>query len=93
MAATFIRSGQRVAITTLSDIVEFMSNENIFTDSQDKKTNDKKNPSKSFKDPHSDPSKKRKTYNDKRAAHAQKKGKITQGLKPDSECPIHGGHP
>jgi hypothetical protein len=90
----FIRSGQRVATSTLSDIVEFMNNEKIFADSQDtSKTTDKKKASNSFKDSRSDSSKKRKTYNEKRAAHANKKGKITEGLKPDSECPIHGGHP
>jgi hypothetical protein len=90
----FIRSGQRVATSTLSDIVEFMNNEKIFADSQDTtKNGDKKKPSNSFKDSHSDQSKKRKAYMDKRASHAHKKGKITEGLKPDSECPIHGGHP
>jgi hypothetical protein len=45
------------------------------------------------KDYHWNSFKKRKlASNGKSAHHAQKKGKSNDGLKPDSECPIHGGY-
>jgi hypothetical protein len=88
----FIRSGQRVANTPLSDIVEFMSNEKSFADSQDTTRNaEKKKTFSTTKESRWDSSKKRKASNGK-GKSALKQGKTHEGLKPDSECPIHGGH-
>jgi hypothetical protein len=84
----YIRSGQRVAATPLSDIIEFMSNEKIFADAQN--SNKEKNKPFSTKE----------TYDKKRKANGKqkfgnhKRTKESHGeTKPDSECPIHGGHP
>jgi hypothetical protein len=84
-----------VAIIPLSDIVEFMSNEKSFADSQDTtQTGDgKKKSSNGFKDPRAESYKKRKSFNDRRSHQEQQKGKPADGLRSDSECPIHGEHP
>ena len=90
----FIRSGQRAATTALSDIVEFMSNEKSFADTQEstRAVSEKKKPFPT-KDSRGDSFKKRKYANEKRANAPYKRNKENDGLKPDSECPIHGGHP
>jgi hypothetical protein len=88
----FIRSGQRVANTPLSDIVEFMSNEKSFADSQDTtRAIDKKKAFNEKQDSRGDSYKKRKASNGKNG-NLHKKGPRKDELKPDSECPIHGGH-
>jgi hypothetical protein len=87
----YIHSGQCVANTPLSDIIEFMSNEKLFADTQssacalDKKNHFQTKDNSSFK--------KQKYDKDKKANVPYKKIKGLPGLKPDSECPIHGGHP
>jgi hypothetical protein len=91
----YIRSGQRQATASLSDIVEFMSNEKLFADTQSNARNaDKKKPFQTKED--SGSYKKRKFSSGKRVHNSTKKSKdsnIPHGsLKPDSECPIHGGH-
>jgi len=86
----YIRSGQRVANTSLSDIIEFMSNEKIFADAQN--SNKEKKPF-STKDKNGDSYKKR-LANGKQKFGSAKRTKTSHGeAKPDSECPIHGGHP
>ena len=86
----YIRSGQRVANTPLSDIIEFMSNEKLFADTQNSaRALEKKKPKD---DSGAGSFKKRKFEKGKTKSTPYKKVKETTGLKPDSECPIHGGH-
>jgi hypothetical protein len=90
----YIRSGQRVANTPLSDIIEFMSNEKLFADTQNSaRALDKKKPFQQKDDSGAGSFKKRKFEKGKNKNTPYKKVKETNGLKPDSECPIHGGHP
>jgi hypothetical protein len=87
----YIRSGQRVANTSLSDIIEFMSNEKLFADTQNSaRVLDKKKP---FVAKDDSTFKKRKYDKGKKTNVPYKKNKESPSLKPDSECPIHGGHP
>jgi hypothetical protein len=87
----FIRSGQQVSMTILLDIIEFMSNENIFADAQDstKPPDKKKAPGK---DANRDNSfKKRKQPFSKNTPQKKRNGNRTPSN--EDECPIHGGHP
>ena len=84
----FIRSGQRVAVASLSDIIEFMSNEKIFADAQNA-NKDKKKPFST-----KDNSFKKRKANGKTKFDSNKRAKEAHGdTKPNAECPIHGGHP
>jgi hypothetical protein len=85
----YIRSGQRVAGTPLADIIEFMSNEKLFADTQNAaRMSDKKKPYQASEDTSKN---KRKTYGKKPYVPA-KRSKEFHGIKPDTVCPIHGGH-
>jgi hypothetical protein len=87
----FIRSGQQVATTILSDIIEFMSNEKSFADAQDstKPPDKKKAPGK---DTNGDNGfKKRKQPFSKHTPQKKRNGNRTPSN--EDECPIHGGHP
>jgi hypothetical protein len=90
----FIRSGQRVANTPLSEIIEFMSNEKSFADAQDPSRNQdksKKTPSKEEGSKSSSSFKKRKTSYKSTPQKKYNKGNF-QAPTSDDECPIHGGH-
>jgi hypothetical protein len=90
----FIRSGQRIATTSLSDIIEFMSNEKIFADTQHTTRNlDNKKKSFSNKESSGDSFKKRKSHGKSKFSSKRVKDSNVASLKPDTECPIHGGHP
>jgi hypothetical protein len=91
----FIRSGQHVANTTLSDICEFMSNEKLFADTQTLVRDTKKKPFPKEENPNGGTFKKRKyEKGSKKGNSSYKKHKeFTGPPKPESECPIHGGHP
>jgi hypothetical protein len=89
----FIRSGQRVALRALSDIIEFMSNKKIFADSHHAVKNlDNKKNTFSNKEADGEHHKKRKG-NGKPQYHVKRvKSTNHASLGPESECPIHGGH-
>jgi hypothetical protein len=95
----YVRSGQRVSNSTLSEIVEFMSNEKLFADTQNAtRAFEKKKPFQTNKEDSGGSFKKRKYSSGKKPYVHNKKPKEYHGtpggsLKPDSECPIHGGHP
>jgi hypothetical protein len=84
-----ICSGQCFANTPLSHIIEFMSNKKLFADMQNlAHTLDKKKPFNQKDDSSQGSFKKRK----QRANVPHKRSKEWHGLRPDLECPIHGGH-
>jgi hypothetical protein len=88
----FVRSGQHLATTLLTDIIEFMSNEKSFADAQDPaRTKDKKKAPVATK---SLSFKKRKSSNSRNSFTPQKKRNTESrgALSNDDECPIHGGH-
>jgi hypothetical protein len=80
-----------VANTPLLDIIEFMSYEKLFVDMQNLACAlHKKKP---FQTKDNSSFKKQKYDKGKKANIPYKKTKESPGLKPDSECPIHGEHP
>jgi hypothetical protein len=83
----FIRTGQSVANTQLSDMIEFMSNEKSFADAKTTKDDGKKNPNADG------------THDRKRKKHGHNgrnggRGKRAAFNPPSSDeiCRIHGGH-
>jgi hypothetical protein len=88
----YIRSGQRVSTTPLSDIIEFVSNKKLFADTLNaSRSNDKKKHFHQKDDPGAGLFKKRKCESGKNKSTPYKK--IKENPKPDAECPIHGGYP
>jgi hypothetical protein len=85
----FVRTGQHVATTQLSDIIEFMSNEKSFADAKTSTPNDGKK--------HSDADGTRDRKRKKNGGHAGRNGGRgkRQNFSPpsaDETCRIHGGH-
>ncbi len=90
----YIQSGQQVASTPLSNIIKFMSNKKIFADAQNTAINaNNKNESFSNKDCFGDFPKKRKGTGKQKYLPKHSKDSNSPSIKPDTECPIHGGHP
>ena len=89
----FIRSGQKVAVTPLSKIIEFMSNEKSFADAQDPTRNTDKKKNHNKEDGPKNPSSLKKRNFSSKFGTPQKKQ--CQGFNPptsDDEYPFHGGH-